>query len=184
VPKVQPNPANATQIESAEDLPPLKLTLEETIPWTRWLIAGLITLAVLLLLAWAINAGNPKITASTLANAPTMIAPTVTPMPGVYTATLEIHPPEPVTPNGTIAMSGTLKYGDAPVEGARLHLSVPERGGRVRDIEAGLTGANGIATAETNIGRPLAGVPVRVVASFYVDDELVVRAFNSFTPVP
>jgi hypothetical protein len=108
---------------------------------------------------------------------------TSTPSPGEYTATLRIDPSEPPTPNGIVTITGTLLLGTEHVQGAKMHLTL-QYWGKARDADGGTTGPDGTTVIRYNIGRALAQWEVRVVAAFFVDDNLVTRAVDYFTPVP
>ena len=177
------------RLEATDTQPAMKLTLEVQTPWTRWLLVAVITIAAFSALAWAINSGNPKRQASDLVRiaeahpTPPPALPTATTEPGVYTATLEIDPLEPKTPNGIITLTSTLIRDDKPVEGAKVHLTLGYWEG-VRDVDGGVTGPDGTAVLVYNIHRARGDWGVRVVSAFFIDDKIVVRADNEFLPEP
>ncbi len=188
------NPIPRVNPESLVDQTPLKLTIEERTPWASWIFVSVLTLATVAALAWAINAGNPKITATDLmetltnintsANAQTPIPiPTSTPKPGEYTATLEISPTNPTTPDGIITLTSTLTLDNKPVEGAKVHFTF-SYWGTFRDADGTVTDSDGVSVTQYNIHKALAQWTVRTVAAFFVDDKLVVRTTDYFTPVP
>ena len=178
--------SDSDRLMAPEIQPPLKLTLEDRTPRTRWLLVGFATLLACGSITWAINSSNPKINAATFMQTliqPTAPVATSTPIPGAYTATLQIDPPEPHTPNGIITLTGTLLLDNKPVEGAKMHLSM-RYWGAGRDVDGGLTSPDGVAATTYNIGRARGLWDIRVVASFFIDDKVVTRAENTFIPTP
>lgn len=184
-------PAKPPTILSATDnQPAIKLALEVRTPWTRWLALAIIAAASLTALAWAINSGNPKEQAAEvmrrIIERPTVAviaAPTATPVPGEYTATLEIDPLEPKTPDGFITLTSTLTLGGEPVAGAKVHLTL-RYWELTRDVEGGVTGPDGSAVLVYNIHRARGNWGVRVVSAFLINEKVVARADNEFVPVP
>lgn len=160
------------------------LTLEQKTPISRWITIAMIGIIAFGLLTFWINMGNPKLNATLLAamDVTALPTPTLVTNEAGYSASIDFYPPDPVPSGTTMTFTGTLYLNGQVVPGARVQIDIANTRGVLKTVKAGETGADGSAVTTYNIARIFGEFPVKITASFFSGDNLLIKATNNFTP--